>query len=53
MRELTFRNADRKDTALILGFYLSLGAEEMSEWTVYRVAGETLQRLAGNSAKSD
>lgn len=27
-------------------FYLSLGAEPMSEWTVYRIAGETLTNLA-------
>ena len=29
-----------------IGFYLSLGAEPMSDWTVYRVAGETLADLA-------
>ena len=27
-------------------FYLSLGAEPMSEWTIYRIAGETLTNLA-------
>lgn len=27
-------------------FYLSLGAEPMSDWTVYRVAGGTLKELA-------
>lgn len=27
-------------------FYLSLGAEPMSDWTVYRLAGETLAKLA-------
>ena len=27
-------------------FYLSLGAEPMKEWTVYRIAGDTLQELA-------
>lgn len=26
-------------------FYLSLGAEPMEDWTVYRIAGDTLQRL--------
>jgi len=26
-------------------FYKSLGAEAMSDWTVYRIAGETLQKL--------
>ena len=29
-----------------IGFYLSLGAEPMSDWTVYRVAGDTLANLA-------
>ena len=28
-------------------FYKSLGALEMDEWTVYRVTGESLQRLGG------
>lgn len=27
-------------------FYLSLGAEPMKDWTVYRISGETLKRLA-------
>lgn len=29
-----------------IDFYLSLGAEAMRDWTVYRVSGETLHRLA-------
>ena len=29
-----------------IDFYLSVGAEPMSEWTVYRVAGKTLEQLA-------
>lgn len=29
-----------------IDFYLSLGAEPMSDWTVYRIAGDTLQTLA-------
>ena len=29
-----------------IDFYLSLGAEPMSEWTTYRVAGENLLKLA-------
>ncbi len=29
-----------------IGFYLSLGAEPMSDWTVYRVAGDALKKLA-------
>ena len=28
-------------------FYLSLGAEQMNDWTVYRVAGDRLRALAG------
>lgn len=28
-----------------IDFYLSLGAEPMDEWTVYRIAGETLQKM--------
>ena len=30
-----------------IDFYLSLGAEPMSDWTVYRIAGDTLTKLAG------
>ena len=29
-----------------IDFYLSLGAEPMSDWTVYRIAGEALQQIA-------
>ena len=29
-----------------IDFYLSLGAEPMKDWTVYRIAGETLKTLA-------
>ena len=29
-----------------IDFYLSLGAEPMSDWTVYRISGDTLTRLA-------
>jgi len=29
-----------------IDFYLSLGAEPMKDWTVYRIAGETLNKLA-------
>jgi len=29
-----------------IDFYLSMGAEPMSDWTVYRIAGDTLQELA-------
>lgn len=31
-----------------IDFYLSLGAEPMSDWTVYRIAGNTLTALAEN-----
>ena len=30
-----------------IDFYLSLGAEQMNEWTVYRFEGENLVALAG------
>lgn len=30
-------------------FYLSLGAEPMEDWTVYRIAGDTLTSLASGS----
>ena len=30
-----------------IGFYTALGAVAMDEWTVYRVSGGALQRLAG------
>ncbi len=29
-----------------IDFYLSLGAEPLSDWTTYRVSGETLKKLA-------
>jgi len=29
-----------------IDFYLSLGAQPLSDWTVYRVAGDTLTKLA-------
>lgn len=29
-----------------IDFYLSLGAEQMKDWTVYRIAGDTLKELA-------
>lgn len=29
-----------------IDFYLSLGADQMSDWTVYRLAGDTLKNLA-------
>mgnify|MGYP000863350553 FL=1 len=29
-----------------IGFYLSLGAEPMKDWTIYRIAGDTLTKLA-------
>ena len=29
-----------------IDFYLSLGAEPMKDWTTYRIAGETLKRMA-------
>ncbi len=35
-----------------IDFYLSLGAQPMSDWTVYRIAGETLAEL-GKDARPD
>lgn len=32
-----------------IGFYRSLGAKPMNEWTVYRVEGDALAALAGKS----
>lgn len=29
-----------------IDFYLSMGAEPMEDWTVYRIAGDTLRQLA-------
>ena len=31
-----------------IDFYLSLGAEQMSDWTVYRIAGDTLKKLGSS-----
>ena len=31
-----------------IDFYLSLDAEQMTDWTVYRIAGDTLAQLAEN-----
>ena len=31
-----------------IGFYKSLGAEAMEDWTVYRLSGPALRRLAGS-----
>ena len=28
-----------------IDFYLSLGAEAMEDWTVYRIAGDTLKKI--------
>lgn len=36
-----------------IDFYLSLGAEPMKDWTVYRVAGDTLTELAGNGSDGE
>ncbi|WP_314172012.1 GNAT family N-acetyltransferase [Streptomyces winkii] len=33
-----------------IGFYRSLGAEPMEEWTVFRMSGEPLRKLAGGNA---
>lgn len=36
-----------------IGFYRSIGAEAMREWTVYRLAGDPLARLAASVAPAD
>jgi ribosomal protein S18 acetylase RimI-like enzyme len=33
--------------AAAIGFYRSLGAEPMDEWTTYRLSGSALSDLAG------
>jgi GNAT superfamily N-acetyltransferase len=46
------RNCGRLEWAVLnwnepsIGFYKSLGAKPMDEWTVYRLTGEELERLA-------
>lgn len=35
-----------------IDFYLSLGAEPMNDWTVYRIAGATLKNMAAASEDS-
>ncbi len=35
-----------------IGFYKSIGAEPMDEWTVYRVSGPALERLAAAASSS-
>jgi GNAT superfamily N-acetyltransferase len=34
-----------------IDFYLAIGAEQMNEWTTYRLDGEGLTRLAEHSKK--
>lgn len=34
-----------------IDFYLSLGAVPMNDWTVYRITGDTLQKLAGKNTE--
>jgi GNAT superfamily N-acetyltransferase len=36
-----------------IGFYKGLGAVPMTEWTVFRLAGEALERLALSSSKKE
>ena len=47
---VTFRNEERKDTLLILQCIKELADTEimlnMSDWAVYRIAGDTLTQLA-------
>ena len=32
-----------------IDFYLSLGAKPLDDWTIYRLTGETLQKMAGDT----
>lgn len=34
---------------LAIGFYVSIGAQPMDEWTTFRVSGEPLEKLASQS----
>ena len=43
MEKLCFRYATLRYS---IGFYLSLGTEPMKDLTVYRIAGDILQKLA-------
>ena len=36
-----------------IDFYLSLGAEPIADWTVYRMAGDTLQKLAKEAGSKE
>jgi GNAT superfamily N-acetyltransferase len=36
-----------------IGFYKRLGAQPMEEWTIFRLAGDGLRRLAGAPADGD
>jgi len=36
-----------------IGFYKRLGAQPMEEWTIFRLAGDGLRRLASASADAD
>ncbi len=36
-----------------IGFYEKLGAAPLKEWTVYRLAGEALERLGGEEPRGD
>lgn len=38
---------------LAIGFYRSIGAQPMDEWTTFRMTGEPLRELAGESAAID
>ncbi len=50
------RNCGRLEWAVLdwnesaIEFYRSLGAESMDEWTIFRVTGDALARLAGEES---
>lgn len=50
---LTITNATEKDVLdwnrSAIGFYQALGAEPLSDWTVFRLKGDALERLAASN----
>ena len=54
-RLATDRNCGRLEWSVLdwnetaIGFYRSLGAEPLDEWTVFRLKGEALNRLAAGN----
>jgi GNAT superfamily N-acetyltransferase len=53
------RNCERFEWSVLdwnepaIKFYLSLGAKAMDEWTIFRISGESLRKLAANNSGND